>query len=164
MKLFRVTGTGRTGQSATTNPQRGYNRLEQAVAWKMVRPRRSTPSVHDLHIWSPVLFSVRLCERWGLRSANAYNVEQLERSNRNSDCKTERPLLSNVWNKTEHRVYWCRATNGFLGAFENCEERRLASSWLSVRPAIRTHGTRLPLDGFSWHFILHIFQKSVEKI
>jgi hypothetical protein len=38
-------------------------------------------------IWPPQLFPLGVCERWGLRSANAYNPEQLEGSNTNNDCK-----------------------------------------------------------------------------
>jgi len=51
----------------------------------------------------------------------------------------------------------------FLGASsQNCEKRLLASACLSVRP----HGTvRLPLDGFSWNFVLeYFFRRTVEKI
>jgi hypothetical protein len=44
----------------------------------------------------------------------------------------------------------------FLGPFTNLRRARLASSCLSVRP----HGTtRLPLDGFSLHFLLECFSK-----
>jgi len=35
----------------------------------------------------PRLFPVGLCERWGLRSENAYKTEELEGSKTNSDCK-----------------------------------------------------------------------------
>jgi len=44
----------------------------------------------------------------------------------------------------------------FLGPSQNCENRPLASSCLSVRP----HGaTRLPLDGFSRNLIWEYFSK-----
>ena len=35
---------------------------------------------------------------------------------------------------------------------------------MCVCPSVLPHGTRLPLDAFSWNFILAIFRKSVEKI
>jgi hypothetical protein len=42
---------------------------------------------------SPWFFPVGICKRWLLNSANAYNSEQLEASNTNSDCKSDQPLL-----------------------------------------------------------------------
>jgi hypothetical protein len=44
------------------------------------------PDIHKFPPPPPRLFPVGLCERWGLRSANAYNPEQLEGSNTNNDC------------------------------------------------------------------------------
>jgi hypothetical protein len=47
----------------------------------------------------------------GLRSANAYNLEQLEQSNTNSDCKTDQPLLQNVWQEVKYHLDVCTTKN-----------------------------------------------------
>jgi hypothetical protein len=60
------------------------------------------PGLFDLQIWSPMIFTVGHCERWGLRSDTAYNPEQPEGLTVNSDCrKYNQCLFQNVWHKVE---------------------------------------------------------------
>jgi hypothetical protein len=47
---------------------------------------------------------------------------------------------------------------------QNCEQRLLALSCLSVRPSVNTHETtRLPLDGFSWKLRFEDFSKICQE-
>jgi hypothetical protein len=57
-------------------------------------------------------FSVGLCKRRGLRSANVCNLEQIEGLITNSDCRNLSALLQNVRHEVEYRHDVCRATNG----------------------------------------------------
>jgi hypothetical protein len=59
----------------------------QLSEWCIGRGGGPLPGHRDLQIWSTRLFPVGLCERWHLSSVNAYNPEQLEGSNTNSDYK-----------------------------------------------------------------------------
>jgi len=92
VKLFSY----RHWQNRTKRHHKSTARLQPSWTGNCLK-EGSAEKVYTLRPRSPYLihwtFSVRLCERWGLRSANAYSVEQLEISNRNSDSKTERPLL-----------------------------------------------------------------------
>jgi hypothetical protein len=47
---------------------------------------------------------------------------------------------------------------------QNCETRLTASSYLSVRPSVCPHGTRLPLNGLSWNLIFDYFPKICPEI
>jgi hypothetical protein len=47
----------------------------------------SLPDLRHRHIWPLRRHPVRLCEKRCVRSATAYNREQLEGSNTNCDCK-----------------------------------------------------------------------------
>jgi len=51
------------------------------------------------------------------------------------------------------------ASSALLGAFE-----KLRKGTISFVMHVRSKGTRLPLDRFSWNLIFEIFRKSVEKI
>jgi hypothetical protein len=80
-----------------------------------------------------------------------------------------RPWLVVMTHKTGIIYIILTLTRLILGAFQNCEERLLASSCLSVRPyvcvSVRPHGTtHLPLDGVSWNLIGEYLFKSIEKI
>ena len=49
---------------------------------------------------------------------------------------------------------------GRCHVLEEVPREKKRTGVMSVRP----HGTRLPLDGFSWNFIFELFRKSVMKI
>jgi hypothetical protein len=59
----------------------------------------------------PRLFPVGLCERWGLRSANACNLNNLKDRIWTATAKIDQTLLQNVWHKVECRPDMCRATD-----------------------------------------------------
>jgi hypothetical protein len=66
-----------------------------------------------------------------------------------------------------YKKCYCFPTQiGFKARWQNCEKRLLASSCLSPRLSVHSHGiTRLPLDRFSWNMIsVYFSEKSVGKI
>jgi len=80
------------------------------------------------------LFPVGLCERWSLCSTNAYNPEQLEGSNMNSECKNWSVFIAKclAWSQisswcvqgSKWRTYWTFTGNekDFLSYFSQwCE-------------------------------------------
>jgi hypothetical protein len=83
-------------QNRTKSHHKSTARLQPSWTGSCLERRFGREGPHlpsTISIYDPLdFFSARLCKRWGLSSVSAYNVEQRDRSNRNSDLKTVRPL------------------------------------------------------------------------
>jgi hypothetical protein len=60
----------------------------------------------------PLAFSVVPCERWGVHSASACNLNNLKDWIWTVIADIYQPLLQNVWHKVKYHLDMCRATNG----------------------------------------------------
>ena len=69
-----------------------------------------------------------------------------------------RCISGKIWNEVTPIITLpdTQFSYGFLGAWQCCEKRLWAVSYMSIRPH---ETTRLPLDGFSWNLFFEYFSK-----